>query len=102
MQIGSPMASMYLLGHPDHYTNLAFKVCWWKSYVSVVTRAWPDPETIKCAEFVRDGIVEEDEEDETHRAVLMRSSKNIVGATAVDDYVHRPNEYSQCSVYEYI
>ncbi|KAJ6451192.1 hypothetical protein C8R45DRAFT_848557 [Mycena sanguinolenta] len=60
MQIGSPMASMYLLGHPDHYMNLAFRVCWWKS------------------------------------------SKNIVGATAVDDYVHCPNEYSQCSVYEYI
>ncbi|KAJ6472414.1 hypothetical protein C8R45DRAFT_835898, partial [Mycena sanguinolenta] len=32
----------------------------------------------------------------------MRSTKDIVGATAVDDYIHRPDEYSQCSVYEYV
>ncbi|KAJ6467369.1 hypothetical protein C8R45DRAFT_1055418 [Mycena sanguinolenta] len=102
MQIGSPMASMYLLGHPDHYTNLTFKVCWWKSYVSVVNKAWPDPDTIKDATYVRDGIAEDEVEDESHHAVLMRSSKEIVGATAVDDYMHRPNEYSQCSAYEYI
>ncbi|KAJ7878396.1 hypothetical protein B0H14DRAFT_2342006 [Mycena olivaceomarginata] len=34
LQIGSPMACLYLLENPDHYTKLAFKVFWWKSYVS--------------------------------------------------------------------
>ncbi|KAJ6549209.1 hypothetical protein B0H10DRAFT_1818444 [Mycena sp. CBHHK59/15] len=26
LQIGSPMACLYLLDHPDHYTNMTFKV----------------------------------------------------------------------------
>ncbi|KAJ7120525.1 hypothetical protein C8R43DRAFT_900707, partial [Mycena crocata] len=37
LQIGSPMASLYLLGNPDHYTNLTFKVMWWKSYLVATT-----------------------------------------------------------------
>ncbi|KAJ7257429.1 hypothetical protein C8J57DRAFT_1030371, partial [Mycena rebaudengoi] len=41
LQIGSPMASMYLLGNPDHYTNLDFKVFWWKTYVKEVMSSWP-------------------------------------------------------------
>ncbi|KAJ6612585.1 hypothetical protein B0H10DRAFT_1713883, partial [Mycena sp. CBHHK59/15] len=38
LQIGSPMASMYLLGNPDHYTNHNFKVFRWKSYVIEVCK----------------------------------------------------------------
>ncbi|KAJ7831492.1 hypothetical protein B0H14DRAFT_2344102 [Mycena olivaceomarginata] len=33
LEIGSPMASLYLLGNLDHYTNHEFNVCWWKAYV---------------------------------------------------------------------
>jgi hypothetical protein len=33
MQIGSPMASAYLLGQPDHYTSHKFKPFFWKNYV---------------------------------------------------------------------
>ncbi|KAJ7197491.1 hypothetical protein C8J57DRAFT_1014907, partial [Mycena rebaudengoi] len=40
LQIGSPMASLYLLGNKDHYTNLKFKVFWWKSYVQEVNKSW--------------------------------------------------------------
>ncbi|KAJ7213365.1 hypothetical protein C8J57DRAFT_1017016, partial [Mycena rebaudengoi] len=36
LQIGSPMASLYLLGNKDHYTNLDF----WKSYVAEVLKSW--------------------------------------------------------------
>ncbi|KAJ7133232.1 hypothetical protein C8R44DRAFT_611025 [Mycena epipterygia] len=31
LQIGSPMASLYLLDNPDHYTNFNFKPFWWRS-----------------------------------------------------------------------
>jgi hypothetical protein len=34
MEIGSPMASMYLLGNPDHYTSHQFIPFWWRSYVT--------------------------------------------------------------------
>ncbi|KAJ7270312.1 hypothetical protein C8J57DRAFT_1013030, partial [Mycena rebaudengoi] len=40
LQIGSPMASLYLLGNQDHYTNLDFKVFYWKSYVNEVMKGW--------------------------------------------------------------
>ncbi|KAI0760867.1 hypothetical protein BC629DRAFT_1245532, partial [Irpex lacteus] len=32
-EIGSPMASMYLLGHSDHYTSHQFQRFYWRSYV---------------------------------------------------------------------
>ncbi|KAJ7763770.1 hypothetical protein B0H16DRAFT_1253326, partial [Mycena metata] len=40
MEIGSPMAAMYLLENPDHYTSHVFTVCWWRNYVSEVRRTW--------------------------------------------------------------
>ncbi|KAJ7267068.1 hypothetical protein C8J57DRAFT_1023516, partial [Mycena rebaudengoi] len=40
LQIGSPMASLYLLGNKDHYTNLDFKVIYWRSYVAEVLKSW--------------------------------------------------------------
>ena len=42
MEIGSPMASLYLLGNPDHYTSHIFVPFWWRSYVNEVCRGWPD------------------------------------------------------------
>ncbi|KAJ7258649.1 hypothetical protein C8J57DRAFT_1003504, partial [Mycena rebaudengoi] len=41
LQIGGPMACLYLLGNKDRYTNLDFKVFWWKSYVNEVLKSWP-------------------------------------------------------------
>ncbi|KDR65184.1 hypothetical protein GALMADRAFT_43591, partial [Galerina marginata CBS 339.88] len=33
MEIGSPMASLYLLGNPDHYTQHKFIKFYWRLYV---------------------------------------------------------------------
>jgi len=33
MEMGSPMACMYLLSNPDHYTNYRFVPFYWQSYV---------------------------------------------------------------------
>jgi hypothetical protein len=33
MEIGSPMACMYLLGNPDHYTDHTFVPFYWQSFV---------------------------------------------------------------------
>jgi len=33
MEIGALMASLYLLGNPDHYTNNKFVLFYWKSYM---------------------------------------------------------------------
>ena len=39
MEIGSPMASMYLLQNPDHYTSHKFIPFWWRSFVNDVTNS---------------------------------------------------------------
>ena len=39
MEIGSPMAAMYLLQNPDHYTSHKFIPFWWKTFVNDVRRS---------------------------------------------------------------
>ena len=39
-EIGAPMAVMYLLGNPDHYTNVSFKSFHWQAFVSD-WQSWP-------------------------------------------------------------
>ncbi|KIM77535.1 hypothetical protein PILCRDRAFT_76676 [Piloderma croceum F 1598] len=39
MEIGAPMACLFLLGNPDHYTDHKFKTFYWKSYVRQVMQA---------------------------------------------------------------
>ncbi len=38
LEIGAPMASMYLLGNPDHYTSHTFVNLYWRSFVNEVMR----------------------------------------------------------------
>jgi uncharacterized protein DUF6570/helitron helicase-like protein/PIF1-like helicase len=40
LEIGSPMASMYLLGNPDHYTNFNFIPFYWQSFVREARKPW--------------------------------------------------------------
>ncbi|KAF8237610.1 hypothetical protein L208DRAFT_1246566, partial [Tricholoma matsutake] len=40
MEMGSPMACMYLLGNPDHYTNYLFVPFYWKSFVQEARKPW--------------------------------------------------------------
>ena len=40
MEIGAPMAAMYLLGNPDHYTDHKFCAFYWKSYVCEARSPW--------------------------------------------------------------
>ncbi|KAJ7304712.1 hypothetical protein DFH08DRAFT_721486, partial [Mycena albidolilacea] len=89
LQIGSPMASLYLLGNPDHYTNFAFKVVWWKSYVTEVNKAW-------------NSSAEEEIGDELERVVLVKSENDYVGSDTTDDYVHGPAVFEDCSLFEFL
>ncbi|KAJ7289709.1 hypothetical protein C8J57DRAFT_1046420, partial [Mycena rebaudengoi] len=42
-----PMASMYLLQNPDHYTSHTFKLFWWKSHVPLVWKYWQMAEDLE-------------------------------------------------------
>ena len=45
-EIGGPMASMYLLKRPDHYTSHKSRACYWRGYVYEVMQAWSDSNNI--------------------------------------------------------
>jgi hypothetical protein len=103
LQIGSPMASLYLLNNPDHYTNYKFKVFWWKSFVAEVKKDWLTPEVSdgKPIEFAAlETDEDKDQGDETDRVVLLRTREGYTGATNVDDYVFRPLSFETTSLFD--
>ncbi|KAJ7198206.1 hypothetical protein C8J57DRAFT_1105292 [Mycena rebaudengoi] len=91
LQIGSPMASLYLLGNKDHYTNLDFKVIYWKSYVAEVLKSW---KTESDGSHPRDPLPGD-------RVVVVNGADGYVGITNVDDYVHRPASLKNLNLYDF-
>ncbi|KAJ7655448.1 hypothetical protein B0H17DRAFT_956444, partial [Mycena rosella] len=86
LQIGSPMASLYLLGNPDRYTNVVFKPFWWISYVSEVKRVWPTAEG---------------NGSQPREVLPSKKGDDIVGVTPVDDYTFRSPEFENTSLFDY-
>ena len=80
------MASLYLLGNPDHYTNHNFVVFYWKSYVTEVLKAWN-----QSSDVLSDKVI-----------LLKNDDGEFVGLSTVDDYIYRPYELSDKSLYEWI
>jgi hypothetical protein len=86
LEIGGPMASLYLLGNPDHYTNQNFVVFYWKSYVAEVLKGW-----------------KEDNNVQSDKVILQKTQDGeYIGLSTVDDYQYRPNELNDKSLYEWI
>jgi len=73
-KIGGPMASLYLLKHPDHYTSHKFKPFYWKSYVQEVRSAWTSSDNDT-------NIVPE-------KVVIAKKDDEYVAISNVDDYVY--------------
>ena len=91
-EIGGPMAAMYLLKHPDHYTGHKFKTCLWKSYVCEVMKAWDDSAALG-------------EEQKTKVMLGIKRSgqqQQVVALSPVIDYMWRPVEYEDTCLYDWI
>ncbi|KAJ7476502.1 hypothetical protein FB451DRAFT_1033107, partial [Mycena latifolia] len=106
LQIGSPMASLYLLEKPDHYTNRDFKVLPWKTYVSEIAKSWceePSEGAGTSAWFEDECEPNGDtrETDKDDRVLLQRSDGEYVGTTNMDDYIYRPSIFAHTSLYEF-
>ena len=86
MEIGSPMACLYLLQNPDHYTNLDFAPIFWKSFVNEARKAF-DPE----------------ESDRLHEKVtLLKRRGCIIGLSPIYDYIFRPVELEDMCFYDWV
>jgi hypothetical protein len=84
-EMGAPMVCMYLLDNPDHYTNHTFIPFYWHSYVAEAQRVW---EQVASSTHV-------------DKVALIKSKQKIVGISPVYDYIYRPTELNNMSLYEW-
>jgi hypothetical protein len=85
-EMGAPMISMYLLGNPDHYTSHKYISFYWKIYVTEARRYWYPEESNETSDKV----------------ALIRHKNKIIGISSTYDYVYRPTELEDMSLYEWI
>ena len=89
MEIGGPMASLYLLGNPDHYASHKFVTVYWKNYVREVFKSWKSEEDLQ--EIIPEKLV-----------VQKGVEGEIVGFSSVDDYMYRPTLFENRTLYEWV
>ncbi|KAJ7896484.1 hypothetical protein B0H13DRAFT_1457767, partial [Mycena leptocephala] len=93
MEIGSPMASLYLLGNPDHYTSHTYVTFAWRPYVQFIRKYWL--QDVPEAEIF-------EEKDDEERIPIGRLDGKFVPTSGVDDYRYRPGIYNNVTLFEWI
>ncbi|KAJ7441884.1 hypothetical protein FB451DRAFT_1058020 [Mycena latifolia] len=91
MEIGSPMASMYVLGHPDHYASHMYVPFRWRSYTLFVNKFW-----------LADDMIDDDDTQPEEKVVITRQNGQFVASSSVDDYVYRPAVFENVTLYEWV
>lgn len=93
-EIGGPMACMYLLGHPDHYTNFKFKCFFWRSYVKEVSIAWGEISST----FAIDPLAKTRQD----QVMVQKKNGHVVPFHQVMDYELRPYELQDMCLHDWI
>jgi len=86
MEIGSPMACMYLLRNPDHYTNMKFVPFFWQGYLCEARRVWHPVDT----------------NDHVEKITLMKNQSRIIGLSPVNDYIYCSVELEDMCLYDWV
>ncbi|KLO04886.1 hypothetical protein SCHPADRAFT_806882, partial [Schizopora paradoxa] len=86
LEIGAPMACMYLLGNPDHYTSHSFVNLYWRSFVNECVRNCTTNEEAK--KLVPD--------------LTVTITKGMRASSPVYDYMYRPLKYSDMCLYDWV
>jgi len=89
MEIGGPMASLYLLGNPDHYTSHKFNTVYWKDYVREAMKAWKTTDDKEC-------------DEQPEKLVLHRNENQYIGVSHVYDFIYRPEAHTNKTLYEWL
>ncbi|KIJ93228.1 hypothetical protein K443DRAFT_48409, partial [Laccaria amethystina LaAM-08-1] len=97
MEVGSAMASLYLLGNPDHYTNHKFTLFYWKNFVREARNPW-----ITTTENDTTESPVLDEKETPEKVVLQKYEGTYIGLSNVYDYIYRPIAYEKMSLYDWI
>ncbi|THU82675.1 hypothetical protein K435DRAFT_597669, partial [Dendrothele bispora CBS 962.96] len=88
MELGAPMICMYLLDQPDHYTSHKFVPIHWKSYVTEAQNAWEKDQT--------------ELQKLDHKVMLIRKNGRIFGLSKVYDYIYRPSDLENMTLYNWV
>ncbi|KAF8802940.1 hypothetical protein BYT27DRAFT_7030784, partial [Phlegmacium glaucopus] len=94
LEIGSPMASMYLLGNPDHYTNFNFVPIYWQSFVREVRNSWEQAHSQILNTDIVHGYPE--------KLTIFKRNGCVIGFSPVHDYVYRPAQLHSMCLYDWI
>ena len=86
LELGSPMICLYLLGNPDHYTGHRFVPFYWLSFVQEVRKAWDEDLTGEPPQKIG----------------MLKRNGRIVGVSYVHDYIYRPENLNDVSLYDWI
>ncbi|KAJ7715111.1 hypothetical protein B0H16DRAFT_1256649, partial [Mycena metata] len=91
MEIGSPMAAMYMLGNPDHYASHTYVPFAWRSHALFVRAFWASRDIV-----LEDGMVQEE------KVLVTRLNGQFVPGSSVDDYRYRPFVHQTLTLFEWI
>jgi len=89
-EVGGPMACMYLLGHPDHYTSHEFRPVFWKAFVHEANKSWEQPQLEDSGDALMDKVI------------LHKVNGNVIGLSPVMDYLMRPTIFKDMCLYDWI
>lgn len=90
LEIGAPMAAMYILDHPDHYTNENFCNIYWSSFVNEVLESGYN-DVHRLSEYIFDQNV-----------IIRTNSTEFYSVSPVTDYIYRPTELTKLCLYDWI
>ncbi|KAJ7710831.1 hypothetical protein B0H17DRAFT_850661, partial [Mycena rosella] len=90
LEIGSPMASLYLLGNPDHYKSHTYVNFAWRSYVAYHATSKPARNAIQCVSDFDDLLT------------IRNHNGSFVACSIVDNYRYRPVAYETVTLYEWV
>lgn len=109
MEMGSPMACMYLLGNPDHYTDQQFVPFYWRTFVREARRPWDekDPATGEderenSNQIHDEGATTTSKFERPEKVAIIKKNGRVIGLSPVNDYVFRPPELHSISLYDWI
>ncbi|KAF6755124.1 hypothetical protein DFP72DRAFT_745796, partial [Ephemerocybe angulata] len=119
MEIGAPMAALYLLKNPDHYTSHQFIPFYWKNYHTYVEGQWnalldiADPGEgvsvkLEDGDHGNHGHPEvdlaplEDAPGHSETVQMARMDGYLLAKTNTDDYRFRPLQMENICLYDFI
>jgi hypothetical protein len=94
LEIGGPMASLYILGNPDHYVKHQFIPCFWRGYVKEVFNAWENDDDDEDVKMFLD--------DDDERVIINKNKNSFIQLSKVDDYMYRPQVYENVCLYDWV